>query len=287
MKPEREHVGMITTPRSLSPRDYAMVAVVMAVLGVLLLLLFVGLIAKLLSADALNQFFYVVLIVWGLISSVVLFGVLKSYASLTYKHLNWMVELGGPAAFTAIILIGGFVLLPRTDTFDLTVRPHGPGRPKITSGKLTVQFGNSSVTRDLDKDGEADFKGVPHKFWGRTVKVLPEIEGFRREFQTISIESDAVDVEMVEETPPKAFLKGILVPAPRAGQVTTVLILGEAGSELPDTNGRFQFTLRKRQGDTVRVQVCINGWRVFDQYMTLTDDEVQIPLRRPDIRCRS
>src|SRR5271167_2371842 len=99
-----------------SIRELAIIACGLAVVGVGLLLLFVLLAPRLVTTDALDRFFYIVAIVWGLVSALVLFGVMKSYAHVTHKSMGWAIELGGPAAFAAFVVVGAFWVFPRTDT---------------------------------------------------------------------------------------------------------------------------------------------------------------------------
>jgi hypothetical protein len=281
MKPSTD--GMPSQP--LSGRDYAVVSFVMVALGIALLLLFVGLAPRMVPANILNQFFYIVLIVWGVICAIVLFGVLRSYAHLTYKYVGGVVELGGPAVFAALVVVGGFVLVPRTDTFDLTVRPYGPGAPIITSGKIRVEFGNFAPIQEINQNGEADFKGVSQKFRGATVKILPQIDGYEEQYQPAILDKDAIDLLLVKAPPPQSILKGKIVPTPAKGQIVRVLVQGEDGEEEPDSYGRFKFAVHKRLGERVRVNVCANGRRIYDDYQTLIEEEVEITTRRPDVQC--
>jgi hypothetical protein len=255
----------------------------MIAVGVGLLVLFVAFAPRLLPADILNQFFYIVLIVWGLVCALVLFGVLRSYAHVTYKHFGGAIELGGPAAFAALVVVGGFWLVPRTDTFHLIIRPHGPGAPVITSGNIRVELGGlPSQASDINSHGEADFSGIPHKFWRAAVKVLPQVDGYKEEYQTVVLDKDAIDLNLAK---PETMLKGKIKPAPRKGQVVKVLVSGEDGEQTPDSNGRFQFLVHKRLGEMVRVDVCSDGRRIYDDLVPLVEDEANIQTRKPDIPC--
>jgi hypothetical protein len=271
---------------ALSGKDYAIIAAAMMGIGVGLLVLFVLFAPRLVPADILNQFFYIVLIVWGLVCALVLFGVMKSYARVTYKHLGGAIELGGPAAFAALVVVGGFWLVPRTDMFTLTLRPHGPGAPVITSGKIRVEFGSlSPYTSDINSNGEAVFKSIPHKFWGTTVKVLPQVDGYKDDYQTVALDKDVIDLNLEKALPVETMLKGKIKPAPGKGQVIKILVQGEDGESVPDGYGRFQFLVHKKPGETIRVNVCADGRRVYDDYVTLVVDEVPIATREPDVPC--
>lgn len=257
----------------------------MFLFGVLLLLLLVIFTPILLRADILNQFFYVVLIVWGLGSAGMLFGVMKSYALFTHKHVDTAIELGGPAAFAALVVLGGFWLVPRTDTFDLTIRPHGQGAPLITSGTIRVEFGNYAPEQTVNANGEADFKGVPHKFRGAHVRILPIIEGYKEEYQSVLIDRDAIDLNLTTAPPPETLIKGRIIPPPAKALVASVYIAGEDGSQTPDRNGRFQAVVHRKVGERVRVTVCANNQRIYDDYQTIGQDEIQVYTRKPDMAC--
>jgi hypothetical protein len=276
--------GKVQTPRSgpLSGKDYTVIAGVMIAIGIGLLVLFVLLAPRLLPADTLNQFFYIVLIVWGLVCALVLFGVMRSYARITYKHLGGAIELGGPAAFAALVVVGGFWLVPRTDTFIVTLRPHAPGVPIITSGKIRVEYGSRSDTQDINSNGEAIIKNIPRKFWGTSIRVLPQVNGYKEDYQPVVLDRDSVDVNLMKA---ETILKGKINPPSEKGQVIKILVQGESGETMADSHGKFQFLVHKQMGEMVRVNVCADGQRVYDDLVPLQEDEVTIPTRKPDIPC--
>jgi hypothetical protein len=272
-------------PKALSGKDYVIAGAAMLSIGVALLVLFVLLTPRLLPSDTLNQFFYIVLIVWGLVCALVLFGVMKSYARVTYKHVGGVIELGGPAAFAALVVVGGLLLVPRTDTFTLTLRPHGPGVPVIASGRIRAEFGSlPPYISDINSSGEAVFKNIPRKFWGATARVLAQVEGYKEDYQTVILDKDVIELDLIKASFETIF-KGKLEPAPGNGQKIRILVQDEDGESAPDSYGRFQFLVHKRLGDVVRVDVCANGRRIYDDYLTLVESQVDIPTRPPDVLC--
>ncbi len=272
-------------PQPLTAGDYVWISAFAGCVGIGLLVLFVFLIPRLLPANLLNQFFYIVLVVWGLISALVLFGAMRSYATVTHRSAGGAIEIGGPAAIAFLVVVGGFWLVPRTDTFDLTVRPRGPDAPLVTTGRIRIELGNSSRSEQVHENGEADFKGIPLKYRGTALRILPQVDRYKQEPQTIVIDKDAVDLHLELAPPPQTILKGRIVPTPRKEQVVKVLVQGEHGEAVPDEYGRFQFIVHKNSQDRVRVNVCADGQRIYDDYLTLVTDEVEIPTRRPDITC--
>jgi hypothetical protein len=249
------------------------------------LVLLVVLAPRLMHGGALEKFYYIVLLVWGLISAVVLFGVVRSYAHITYRQPTGgiVVELGGSAAFAALVVICGYLLVPG-GPFNLTVRPHGPGAPLIKSGRIRVEFGASAPTIDVNENGEADFKGIPHNFLGATVRVLPLIDGYKREYQEKTITGDVLDLDL---DLPETLLKGRVFPMPIGKHiVTTVLAEGEFAKPVPvDEYGRFQMIVRKNPDDSVRLTVCADGWRVYDDLQPVGNP--QLHLRKCDRPCNN
>lgn len=286
---DRQSVQSVTTPpaESASVRDLAIIACGLDVVGVALLLLFVLFAPRLVATDILDRFFYIVSIVWGLVSALVLFGVMKSYAHVTHKSMGWAIELGGPAAFAALVVVDAFWVFPRTDTFDLTIRPHAPGKQLITSGRIRLEIGNSAPTSSVNADGEADFKGIPHKYRGAKVRVLPQVDGYVQEYQEIILDKDAVDLSLVNAPGPETTLRGRLTPAPRMGQIVKVLVEGEDAESVPDSYGRFQTVVHKKLGERVGLDVCANGRSIYNNYISVDDDEIEIPVHKPGFVCSS
>src|SRR5215831_2134955 len=74
--------------KPLSGLTYAVISLVAGALGVGLLLFYVYQVPKLIASGSQSQVFYVLLIPWGLTCAGFLFGVMRSYARFSYKHLG-------------------------------------------------------------------------------------------------------------------------------------------------------------------------------------------------------
>jgi hypothetical protein len=269
-------------PQPLSAKGYVYVALIMFLVGIVLLVLFALLAPSLARGGVLEKFYYIVLLAWGMISALVMFGVVHSYAKVTYTRLagGIKIEISGAAAFAALVVLGGYVLVPN-GPFNLTIRPHSPGSPLITSGKIRVEFGALASTIDVNQNGEADFKGIPHNFLGTKVKVLPLIEGYKREYQEKIITGDAIDLDLEV---PETALRGQVFPMPSGRHVITVLVEGElARPAAVDQYGEFKTVVHKNLDDVVRLTVCEDGWRVYDDLQPVRSP--QLRLRKRDQRC--
>src|SRR5271167_4789227 len=169
------------TTQPLSAVNYAIIAGLGLVIAAGFTLFYIYQVPKLVANGAQGQVFYLLLIPWALACAAFLFGAMKSYARYTNKQAGGFLELGGPVVLFCLVLVGGFKLVPpAAESFDLTVRAHSADQQEaiITSGKITLDLDNDRRSAPLGANGEADCKGIPAKFKGATLRVLPQIDGF-------------------------------------------------------------------------------------------------------------
>lgn len=167
----------------LSPKAYALIALVGGVLGIGLLFFYVFQVPRLAASGVQNQVFYLLLIPWGLSCAAFLFGVMHSYARYRSTGLPHGLELGGPVVIFALVLIGGFRLVPPSaETFDLTVRAHSAdgSDPIIEEGEVVIFFGASQQRQPFGQDGQAHFQEISQRFWQDSVTVVPRVEGYEQ-----------------------------------------------------------------------------------------------------------
>jgi hypothetical protein len=124
--------------------------------------------------------FYVVLLPLGLSASAFLFGVMGSYARYRGRVLGGALELGGPFVGFALVVIGGFVLIPNPSAFSVTVYVHGEqgvqGIVLRNSGHVVMDLGPDRRSEAIGEKGEAHFAGIPSSFRGQEVPVWVESE---------------------------------------------------------------------------------------------------------------
>lgn len=251
----------------LSGKDYAIIAVTFVALGIGLLLGFAFLAPRVLPSAVSDQFYYVVLLLWGLVSALVLFGVLRGYARLTVKQPGVLLELGGPVVVAFLVVYGGFKLVPRAGSFSVTVRPHAVDAPVITQGKIRMEYGANPAIRDIDSSGDAEFREIPREYRGQAVKVLPQVDGYKQEYQTVSLDKSVIDLALTKESP-ETKLTGKIVP-PEKGKVVKVLVEGENREAVPDEYGRFEMVVHRKNAERIRISVWVDGKQVYDDYQML------------------
>jgi hypothetical protein len=257
---------------ALSAKNYVIVAALGLVFAMGFTLFYIYQVPRLVESGAQGQVFYVLLIPWALSCAAFLFGAMKSYARFTYTHLGSSLELGGPVVLFCLVLAGGFKLVPPApETFDLTVRAHSADErdPIITSGKITIDLDNDRRTAYLGANGEADFKGIPPKFRGAALRILPQVDGYEERWQGQQLKANVVDLSLLRAAGPVTILTGTITPPPDAGKNIKILVEGQKGETSPDDLGRFELNVNGKTGDRVRVRVYSDGKPVYDDYQVL------------------
>jgi hypothetical protein len=193
-----------------------------------------------------NQVYYVVLFPLAIACAVALFGATRSYARLTAKQPGIVLELGGPAVLFVLILWGGLKLVPPPgDTFDLTVRAHSADGsvPVIKSGSVTLELDDNRLTKPLAPEGEADFKGVPAKFWGTTIGILPQVDGYEEKWQERKVEGNSLDVPLERIRPRPITYRGF-VQDEQGSPLSGVQVTSPDCDQQSSTNAKGTFTLQ-------------------------------------------
>jgi hypothetical protein len=256
----------------LSAKAYAIIALVGFVFGLGLLFVYIYEVPRLIESGTQSQVFYLLLIPWALSCAAFLFGAMRSYARFTDKHLGSALELGGPVVLFGLVLVGGFKLVPPApQTFDLTVRAHSAdGRdPLITSGRITVDLDTDRRTEFIGPNGEADFKGIPPKFEGATLRFLPQVDGYEEKWQRHKLRGHILDLPLDRAGQPVTVLTGSLTPPPAEARDFKILVEGQKGETSPDEFGRFELQVNGKPGDRIRLKVYQGKKLLKDDYYVL------------------
>jgi len=271
-KPEAGETGSDSdSAQPLSALAYAVIALAGLAIGIGLLFFYVYQVPKLVESGAQNQIFYLLLIPWALACAAFLFGAMKSYARFAHQHLGNYLELGGPVVLFCLVVVGGFKLVPAApQTFDLTVRPHSADglNPIITSGKITIDLDTDRRTESIGANGEADFKGIPPRFQGATIKILPQVDGYEEQWQRHKLHGNVLELPLARAGQPVTHLTGSIVPPPVNWKELRVTVEGTAEGKV-DELGRFGLDVNGKDGDRVRLKIYAGQQIVYDDYQVL------------------
>lgn len=109
-----------------------------------------------------NQIFYLVLVLFGIAVSALIFGIMNSYASLNGVQSNVTYKFTGPVVGVILTVLGGF-MLPKgsTDQF-LSIRVFDQDKNPVTKGNITITFPHYQRQSSINNDGLVIFPDIPN-----------------------------------------------------------------------------------------------------------------------------
>jgi len=256
----------------LSAEAYAIIALLGLIIGMGLLLFYVYRVPELIESGVQGQVFYFLLIPWALACAAFLFGAMRSYARFAHRQMANAVELGGPVVIFCLVIGGGFKLVPPPhETFDLTVRAHSADdrNPIINSGQIIIDLDNDRRSNPISPNGEADFKGIPAKFRGAFVGVLPQVDGYKQKLQRLKLRGAVLDVTLQRAPRPVTRLTGEIIPPPKYWASLRITLDGQPEEGTVNELGRFDFQVSGKDGDTIRLKIYDDTNLVYDEFQTL------------------
>lgn len=122
-----------------------------------------------------TRVYYVLVVILGLAVAAFLFGAMRSRARLAGTHLGFTLELGGPAAVLALVVVGGFWLAKSPDEFSLVIRLRSAEPITDTAETwIRVDLGDRRERRSFSALGEVVIPAIPVRF--RDVELPMEFE---------------------------------------------------------------------------------------------------------------
>ncbi|GBC60280.1 hypothetical protein DENIS_1231 [Desulfonema ishimotonii] len=111
-----------------------------------------------------------------------MFGAMRSYATYRGEAFNGLLELGGLVVIFAMVVIGGFKLVPNAKSFNLSVYVHGPGGRQDmvlkNQGEVILDLADNRRSEAINEKGAAYFSGIPAEFFNCEVPVMIQASGF-------------------------------------------------------------------------------------------------------------
>ena len=109
-----------------------------------------------------DRVFYLVLVLFGMAASALIFGIMNSYASLKGIQSNVTYKFTGPVVGVILTVLGGF-MLPKgsTDQF-LSIRVFDQDKNPITRGNVTLSFPHYQRDASINEKGMVIFPDIPY-----------------------------------------------------------------------------------------------------------------------------
>ncbi|MEO8862448.1 MAG: carboxypeptidase-like regulatory domain-containing protein [Ginsengibacter sp.] len=108
-----------------------------------------------------DRVFYLVLVLFGIAASALIFGVMNSYASLKGIQANVTYKFTGPVVGVILTVLGGFLIPKGSSDQFLTVRVFDQDHNPVTRGEVTLSFPHYQREASINEKGMVVFPDIP------------------------------------------------------------------------------------------------------------------------------
>lgn len=166
--------------RQLPASTYIIIAVAGFLVALFCVYYYLQFIQGSVSQTVSQQMFYLILILFGIAASALVFGAMNSYGVLTGHYFDTKFQFAGPVVGVILVVIGGF-LLPKGPTKEtLAIRILNENNTPVNSGKITLYFARHTREEAINSKGTAVFTDVGEDELNSPVKIDVISDGYNR-----------------------------------------------------------------------------------------------------------
>lgn len=133
-----------------------------------------------------QRIFYLILILFGISASALVFGVMNTYAVLTGKQQNASLKMTGPGVGVILVVLGGLYLPKPSDDKNVTIRVFDWKKNPLIQGDVKIYLKDYIRIESIDKRGQALFGGIPADKIQNKMKIEVSSPGYAtRNFDTL------------------------------------------------------------------------------------------------------
>ena len=144
-----------------SARGYIIIAIVGFIVSLFTIYYYLNFIQGKVADQVDQRVFYLILILFGIAASAVVFGIMNSYATLKGEKFSTRFRLAGPVVGVVLTVFGGFYLPQYPGEKIITIRVFDKKKNPVTQGDVKIYLPNYIRTQSIDKMGQALFTGIP------------------------------------------------------------------------------------------------------------------------------
>jgi TIR domain len=148
--------------------------------------------------DAVDQrMFYLILILFGISASAIIFGATNTYAVIKGKRRNVQFKMVGPGVGVVLVVLGGLYLPAKATEKNVTIRLFDWKKNPITQGEVKIYLKEYIRNQSIDKMGQALFTGIPDDVAKNKMKIEVSSPGYTtKSFDTLLINSKPLELTL-------------------------------------------------------------------------------------------
>ena len=133
-----------------------------------------------------QRMFYLILVLFGISTSALVFGVMNTYATLKGEKQNIKFKIAGPGVGVILIVLGGLFLPSKAAEKTVTIRIFDWKKNPVTQGDVKIYLKEYIRTQSVDKMGQALFTGIPAEIAKNKIKIEVSSPGYAtKSFDTL------------------------------------------------------------------------------------------------------
>ncbi|HXS57136.1 MAG TPA: hypothetical protein VN726_13490 [Hanamia sp.] len=109
-----------------------------------------------------DRIFYLVLVLFGIAASALIFGIMNSYATLKGIQSNVTYKFTGPVVGVILTVLGGFMLPKGPNDQFLSIRVFDQDKNPVTRGTVTLSFPHYQRQASINEKGMVMFPEIPY-----------------------------------------------------------------------------------------------------------------------------
>lgn len=228
-------------------------------------------------ADQVGQrVFYLILILFGIAASAVVFGIMNSYAMLKGEKFNTRFKLAAPVVGVILTVFGGFYLPHGSGEKVITIRVFDKKKNPVTQGDVKIYLQEYIRTQSIDKMGQALFTGIPGNGIRSKIKIEVSSPGYAtKQFDTILNKAGTLELTLPLTT--VVFISGQVKRANET-PISDVEINVDGTRYVAHSISNGNYTLRLEEytlGDEITITSSHQGFEDKTRAITINSPEIK------------
>ncbi len=166
--------------KNLPVSTYIIISVVGFVVSLFCIYYYLNHIQGSVSEGVSQKMFYLILILFGIATSALIFGAMNSFGELSGHKMDTKFKFAGPVVGVILIVAGGFYLPKTASKQTLAIRVVDERKTPVTEGKVTLYFLHHTREQAIDKNGTAVFADIDEDDLSGKLKVDVSSDGYAR-----------------------------------------------------------------------------------------------------------
>lgn len=125
-----------------------------------------------------RRMFYLVLILFGISTGALVFGIVNLYTVVRHKEKNVQLTMAAPTTGLLLVVLGSLLLAPEYAEDTVTIRVSDWKNSPLTQGNVKIYLNEYIRTQSIDNMGQALFTGIPAGATKNKIKIEVSSPGY-------------------------------------------------------------------------------------------------------------